>query len=162
MTPWMMVMMTIIVALIISLFLVQKDCPFIAVIGGRADIIDRKYCSKKNFSPFLALHSINLLTRVKQQTQINFQWLVTKNIYSTINFRYAGFDPSHVMHLHVASGVQYLPFPGDQKGHHPRGPYCQCQEVHARTHDRNHEEASTSTYCFTSTLRSLKNSIAQN
>ncbi|KAJ8678590.1 hypothetical protein QAD02_014377 [Eretmocerus hayati] len=41
MTPWMMVMMTIIVALIISLFLVQEDCPFIAVIGGRANVIDR-------------------------------------------------------------------------------------------------------------------------
>lgn len=42
MTPWMMVMMTIIVALFISLFLVQQDCPFIAVIGGKADVIDRK------------------------------------------------------------------------------------------------------------------------
>ncbi|XP_031782906.1 uncharacterized protein LOC100679969 isoform X4 [Nasonia vitripennis] len=41
MTPWMMVMMTIIVALFISLFLVQQDCPFIAVIGGKANVIDR-------------------------------------------------------------------------------------------------------------------------
>ncbi|XP_014207993.1 uncharacterized protein LOC106639067 isoform X2 [Copidosoma floridanum] len=41
MTPWMMVMMTVIVALIITLFLVEEDCPFIALIGGRANVIDR-------------------------------------------------------------------------------------------------------------------------
>ncbi|XP_058798903.1 uncharacterized protein LOC131668605 [Phymastichus coffea] len=41
MTPWMMVMMTKIVALIISLFLVQeRDCPFLYIIGGQ-DLIDR-------------------------------------------------------------------------------------------------------------------------
>ncbi|XP_006624923.1 uncharacterized protein LOC102671596 [Apis dorsata] len=41
MTPWMMIMMTIISALTISLFLVQQDCPFIATLGGKADICER-------------------------------------------------------------------------------------------------------------------------
>lgn len=41
MTPWMMVMMTIISALTISLFLVEQDCPFIAILGGKADICER-------------------------------------------------------------------------------------------------------------------------
>lgn len=39
----MMVMMTTIVALFLSLFLVQQDCPFIAILGGRADITERKF-----------------------------------------------------------------------------------------------------------------------
>nr|XP_034176390.1 uncharacterized protein LOC117602452 isoform X2 [Osmia lignaria] len=41
MAPWMMVMMTIISALTISLFLVEQDCPFIATLGGKADICER-------------------------------------------------------------------------------------------------------------------------
>ncbi|XP_076648530.1 uncharacterized protein LOC143356590 [Halictus rubicundus] len=41
MAPWMMVMMTIISSLTISLFLVGKDCPFIATLGGKADICER-------------------------------------------------------------------------------------------------------------------------
>lgn len=43
MAPWMMVMMTTIVALFLSLFLVQQDCPFIAILGGKADMIERTY-----------------------------------------------------------------------------------------------------------------------
>lgn len=43
MAPWMMVMMTTIVALFLSLFLVEQDCPFIAILGGSADIIHRTY-----------------------------------------------------------------------------------------------------------------------
>lgn len=34
-------MMTIISALTISLFLVEQDCPFIAILGGKADICER-------------------------------------------------------------------------------------------------------------------------
>lgn len=41
MVPWMMVMMTTISALTISLFLVEDDCPFIATLGGKADICER-------------------------------------------------------------------------------------------------------------------------
>lgn len=41
MAPWMMVMITIISALTISLFLVEQDCPFIASLGGKADIYER-------------------------------------------------------------------------------------------------------------------------
>lgn len=41
MAPWMMVKITIISALVISLFLVEEDCPFIAIIGGRAGIYER-------------------------------------------------------------------------------------------------------------------------
>ncbi|CAD6235480.1 GSCOCG00007920001-RA-CDS [Cotesia congregata] len=41
MAPWMMVMMTTIVALFLSLFLVQQDCPFIAILGGKADMTER-------------------------------------------------------------------------------------------------------------------------
>ncbi|KAL2740691.1 uncharacterized protein V1478_000832 [Vespula squamosa] len=41
MAPWMMVMMTIISALTISLFLVEQDCPFIAILGGKADLCER-------------------------------------------------------------------------------------------------------------------------
>ncbi|KOC62339.1 hypothetical protein WH47_05322 [Habropoda laboriosa] len=41
MAPWMMVMMAIISALTISLFLVEQDCPFIATLGGKADICER-------------------------------------------------------------------------------------------------------------------------
>ncbi|XP_043497669.1 uncharacterized protein LOC122521210 [Polistes fuscatus] len=41
MTPWMMVMMTTISAFTISLFLVEQDCPFIAILGGKADICER-------------------------------------------------------------------------------------------------------------------------
>ncbi|XP_066583105.1 uncharacterized protein [Prorops nasuta] len=41
MAPWMMVMITIISALTISLFLVEQDCPFIASLGGKADICER-------------------------------------------------------------------------------------------------------------------------
>lgn len=42
MAPWMMAMMTIISALTISLFLVEQDCPFIATLGGKADICERR------------------------------------------------------------------------------------------------------------------------
>ena len=38
-----MVMMTIISALTISLFLVEQDCPFIATLGGKADICERTW-----------------------------------------------------------------------------------------------------------------------
>ncbi|XP_015112370.1 uncharacterized protein LOC107047061 isoform X2 [Diachasma alloeum] len=41
MAPWLMIMMTTIITLILSLFLVQQDCPFIAILGGKADITDR-------------------------------------------------------------------------------------------------------------------------
>ncbi|XP_063995510.1 uncharacterized protein LOC135172924 [Diachasmimorpha longicaudata] len=41
MTPWLMIMMTTIITLILSLFLVQQDCPFIAILGGKADITER-------------------------------------------------------------------------------------------------------------------------
>ncbi|XP_014610947.1 PREDICTED: uncharacterized protein LOC106790505 [Polistes canadensis] len=41
MTPWMMVMMTTISALTLSLFLVEQDCAFIAVFGGKVDIFER-------------------------------------------------------------------------------------------------------------------------
>lgn len=40
--PWMMFMMTIIVALIITLFFFQEDNPFLALMGGKADIFDSK------------------------------------------------------------------------------------------------------------------------
>lgn len=42
MAPWMMVMMTVTSAGIISLFLVEQDCPFIATLGGKADMFERK------------------------------------------------------------------------------------------------------------------------
>lgn len=57
MTPWMMIMMTIISALTISLFLVQQDCPFIATLGGKADICERKL--------------INKLKKIKIQSQLS-------------------------------------------------------------------------------------------
>lgn len=38
----MVVMMIIIVSLVISLFLVGDNCPFIAILGGRASICERK------------------------------------------------------------------------------------------------------------------------
>ncbi|EGI67915.1 hypothetical protein ALC56_10126 [Trachymyrmex septentrionalis] len=41
MTPWMIVKITIIAALAISLFLVEEDCPFLASLGGKADICQR-------------------------------------------------------------------------------------------------------------------------
>ncbi|KAG7210581.1 hypothetical protein KM043_012099 [Ampulex compressa] len=41
MAPWMMVMITIISALTISVFLVEQECPFIATLGGKADIYER-------------------------------------------------------------------------------------------------------------------------
>ncbi|XP_020292056.1 uncharacterized protein LOC109858829 [Pseudomyrmex gracilis] len=41
MAPWMMVKITIIAALAISLFLVEEDCPFLAILGGRAGICER-------------------------------------------------------------------------------------------------------------------------
>lgn len=41
MTPWMVVMMTIISTLVISLFLVGENCPFIAILGGRASLCER-------------------------------------------------------------------------------------------------------------------------
>lgn len=43
MAPWITVMMTEIVVGIMSLFLVQQDCPFIAILGGSADIGEREY-----------------------------------------------------------------------------------------------------------------------
>lgn len=45
-------MMTIISALTISLFLVQQDCPFIATLGGKADICERKLINKRKKSKF--------------------------------------------------------------------------------------------------------------
>ena len=42
-----MVMMTIISALTISLFLVEQDCPFIATLGGKADICERKFINER-------------------------------------------------------------------------------------------------------------------
>ncbi|XP_051170777.1 uncharacterized protein LOC127287730 [Leptopilina boulardi] len=41
MTPWMMMMMTIIVSLFIALFQIKDDCPFLVLIGGKSDITDR-------------------------------------------------------------------------------------------------------------------------
>ncbi|EFN81979.1 uncharacterized protein LOC105185549 [Harpegnathos saltator] len=41
MTPWMVVMMIIISSLVISLFLVGENCPFIAILGGRASFYER-------------------------------------------------------------------------------------------------------------------------
>ncbi|XP_014472543.1 PREDICTED: uncharacterized protein LOC106743328 [Dinoponera quadriceps] len=41
MTPWMVVMMIIISSLVISLFLVGENCPFIAILGGRANFYER-------------------------------------------------------------------------------------------------------------------------
>ncbi|KYN05727.1 PREDICTED: uncharacterized protein LOC108771413 [Cyphomyrmex costatus] len=41
MLPWMIVEITIISALSISLFLVEADCPFLASLGGKADICER-------------------------------------------------------------------------------------------------------------------------
>lgn len=43
MAPWMMVKITIISALVISLFLVEEDCPFLATLGGRAGICERTF-----------------------------------------------------------------------------------------------------------------------
>ncbi|XP_020711384.1 uncharacterized protein LOC105691925 [Athalia rosae] len=43
MAPWITVMMTEIVVGIMSLFLVQQDCPFIAILGGSADIGERLF-----------------------------------------------------------------------------------------------------------------------
>lgn len=42
MTPWMMMMMTIIVSLFIALFQIKDDCPFLVLIGGKSDITDRE------------------------------------------------------------------------------------------------------------------------
>ncbi|XP_043593973.1 uncharacterized protein LOC122572710 [Bombus pyrosoma] len=41
MAPWLVVMMTIISALTISVFVVEQGCPFIATLGGNADICER-------------------------------------------------------------------------------------------------------------------------
>ncbi|XP_068965864.1 uncharacterized protein [Bombus flavifrons] len=41
MAPWLVVMMTIISALTISVFVVEQGCPFIATLGGKADICER-------------------------------------------------------------------------------------------------------------------------
>lgn len=38
-----MVKITIISALVISLFLVEEDCPFLATLGGRAGICERTF-----------------------------------------------------------------------------------------------------------------------
>ncbi|XP_011498303.1 PREDICTED: uncharacterized protein LOC105362540 [Ceratosolen solmsi marchali] len=84
MTPWMMGMMTIIVALIISLFLVQEDCPFIAVIGGRANVIDR-----------LLVLTLALVCL--------YMWLV---VYST--YRYLEIKKGVIHEVHTVNEKKYM------------------------------------------------------
>ncbi|XP_012242673.1 uncharacterized protein LOC100740322 isoform X2 [Bombus impatiens] len=62
MAPWLVVMMTIISALTISVFVVEQGCPFIATLGGNADICERKLINER--SEQIIITNIKLLYRL--------------------------------------------------------------------------------------------------
>ena len=78
----MMMMMTIIVSLIISLFIVEDDCPLIALIGGKADISDREYKIRVDFDiPTNILVYTAVLTLCQDLFKIKLCFILQGSLY---------------------------------------------------------------------------------
>ncbi|KAK0091191.1 hypothetical protein PV326_003595 [Microctonus aethiopoides] len=95
MAPWMMVMMTTIVALFLSLFLVQQDCPFIAILGGRADITER----------LIVIFLINICFYI---------WFVVYSAYKSLEAKKCGL--THEIHSVKKSKFALTPGEGTSNG----------------------------------------------